>query len=169
MKLNHILKPAKKWYHLSTTLRDNLIQLSPRDNAEGFNRSDDEPNVKRICVSPTIEQCLVAIPYSKWDTFSIYQPIKNVNPKFPTGIFDSEITDERWIVSKTWFKRIGILDLNSITTTKKFKIKPEVASDGNFSASKKLYDWWLKRNINSYIIPIKSSIDIDTKSTTVFA
>lgn len=148
------------WYHLSTTLFEKLELLSPRDNKSGFNRSDYEPNISRICVSPTIEQCLVAIPYSKWEMFGIYKTISPTIAKESVNVFDSKITDEGWILIPTYFERIGCLSLD-------FKLSPEAASEGNVKLSQKLLQWWKRANIHKRIVydsqdlPRIPEIDVD--------
>lgn len=145
----NIYKIPRYWYHLSSTLKHKKELLHPRGNDEGFNRSEDEPNIKRICVSPTIEQCLVAIPYYNREVLSIYRTQKKVMASRPKNVFDYTITDEGWILIDTDFIRIGTLDLGKISKIK--KLHPQVASIGQISVSNRLFKWWKKINISTYI------------------
>lgn len=145
---------ARHWYHLSTTLKQLKVILTPRDNDEGFNRSESEPNDKRICVSPSIEHCLTAIPYSKWDKFTIYKTRDKVVAKCPIDVFDSKITKEGWITTRTVFNRIGFLNFKKCVDSVDgiaFKIKTESASHSDVLLSKETYDWWVKFDVTRFI------------------
>lgn len=133
------------WYHLSSTLSKKKELLRPRDNDEGFNRSDNEPNTKRICVSPTLEQCLTAVPYSKTDKYFIYRTSRKVIAKKSREVFDSEITQEGWLTISTSFIRIGTLNIEDVNK-QQVKVKYATASDGNLELSKELYKWWVRIN-----------------------
>ena len=141
---SELFSKRRHWFHISTTLQKESERLFPRDNDEGFNRSGREPNIKRICVSPTLEQCLTAVPYGKRDTIYIYRTRSKVKAIPPVGVFDSAITMEGWITRPTWFDRVGILNLEKIVDKKqKSIVMPEVASDGSLPLTKVLYRWWI--------------------------
>ena len=150
---NEIYSKKLYWYHLSTLLTRKHYILHPRNNDEGFNRAEDEPDIPLICVSPSIEQCLVALPYDKYDTYYIYRTKDKVIANFPREIFDSSVTQEGWITVSTPFNRIGVLKFKNIITPtgKKRKLKCEVASDGNLTKSKQLYSWWNNLDVHKFI------------------
>lgn len=132
------------WYHVSTTLKRKKELLTPRKNDEGFNRCDTEPDVKRICVAPTLEQCLTAVPYGKYDIISIYRTQKKVVAKKSHGVFDSEITQEGWITSPTVFIKMGSISMLKVKN--KTKLITEAATVGNIQSSQHAYKWWVKFN-----------------------
>jgi hypothetical protein len=146
MTQQKLYSEKRYWYHLSSTLKKKKERLSPRDNDEGFNRTSFEPNTRRICVSPTLEQCLAAIPYGKHDTYTIYRTSKKVRAKPPRDVFDSHLTQEGWFSSPTVFVRVGVLDFEKILTPKgtRQKIISQAASLGFPDMSLKVYKWWLK-------------------------
>jgi hypothetical protein len=137
----------KYWYHISTTLKKDLEILDPRNNIEGFNRPDHEPNVDRICVAPTLEQCLVSVPYSKSGIFHIYKTKHLVKARKAYDVFDAFVTGERWIGNSTEFIKIGILKLKDIPE----HIITEAASEGNATYSKEVLKWWKKINPWLYV------------------
>jgi hypothetical protein len=137
------------WYHLSLTLKNKEYCLVPWDNDKGFNRSDDEPNIERICVSPSIAHCLTAIPYSFSDTYNIYRTKNCVKVKKPFGnVFDSHITKEGWLLNPTNFIKIGTLTLANVDNN---YIIDEAATSGDSKMSKKVLKWWQKINLHRYI------------------
>lgn len=143
--LQELYEKKRYWYHVSTTLKKPLEFLKPRSNDEGFNRSEGEPDIKRICVSPTLSQCLIAIPYRKQNILYIYRTEKQVIAKKSSGVFDSPVTMEGWLTKPTWFVRMGTLDMEKITNSngKLIKVPSEVASHGCLNFSKILYRWWV--------------------------
>lgn len=149
--IQNLYKTPRYWYHVSTTLKNSVELLKPRDNDEGFNRSDSEPNVRRICVSPSLEQCLTAIPYFHRDTLSVYRTEKKVKAKSPVDVFDASVTMEGWIIVPTWFIRIGTLNLNSLDKKLTKGVRSEAATDGCLSSSKSLYRWWIKTDPWQYV------------------
>jgi hypothetical protein len=145
--VNDIYEIKRYWYHVSSTLKKKKELLKPRDNTEGFNRPEHEPNIKRICVSPTLEQCLTAIPYSKRDTVFIYRTNAKVIAKASQEVFDSPITQEGWILKPTWFIKMGVLDFEIIPS----KVITEAATMGMESISKRVLNWWLKLEPWKYV------------------
>lgn len=137
-----LYEKKRYWYHISTTLNKKNELLEPRSNDEGFNRTDGEPDIKRICVSPTLEQCLVAVPYSKWDEISVYKTKEKVIARKSRKVFDSSITQEGWITISTPFVRVGSLNMARLEKTT--KIERERATFGCLDLSKILYKWWVK-------------------------
>ena len=66
--------------------------------------------VKRICVAPTVEQCILAIATKADPNFYIYRTVRSSTQSYlPFGVFDSPLTQERWFRSKRTFKLVGIV------------------------------------------------------------
>ena len=126
--------------------------LTPRDFEGGFNRTPAEPLGKRICVSPTIEQCLTAIPYSLSDVVMIYRTKDKVMATKPEGVFDINVTNEGWLEEPTSFVRVGYLDFNQIEEALKIKnVIPQAASSSEPKYSGRVLKWWRKARINRFV------------------
>lgn len=147
----NLFKNKRYWYHVSTTLKSKKHTLIPWNETRSSNRSADEPGGSRICVAPTIEQCITAIPY--WNhTLRIYRTEKKALPKKARGVFDSSITHEGWLEEPTTFIKIGTLDLN--TLAKKLKqedIISESASSDDLEYCKEVLKWWKNSRIERFI------------------
>ena len=83
------------------------VQLTPRKT--GKNRAIGEPEIKRICVAPTISRCFIAIPYEETETYYIYRTLRKVQGYYPYDVFDSRITREKWLISPISFIKIGVV------------------------------------------------------------
>jgi hypothetical protein len=153
MKKSDVYSQKKYWYHLSCTLSRKTERMKPRENHEGFNRADHEPNYARICVSPSIEQCLVAIPYDAYDIFAVYRTKNKELAERPLDIFDAEITEEGWLTKPTNFELIGKIDLHSIKNKRGYRlpIKEEAATSGDIELSKQVFNWWQRRNVKKLV------------------
>lgn len=54
-------------------------------------------SIKRICVAPTIEQCLVAVVGSTNDYYYVYRTVTKASKTVPAfGVMDAPLTQERW-------------------------------------------------------------------------
>ena len=93
-------------YHLTEERWGKKVKLYPRE--DGFNRSSDEPDISRTCVSPDITRCFLALPYDNC-TYFIYRTIKKTRAYYPTKVIDSAVTREKWLLSPFTFIRIGII------------------------------------------------------------
>lgn len=140
------------WYHVSTTLFGNEETLTPWGTGKGFNRSYNEPLGDRICVAPSIEQCITAIPYTLAAHLIIYRTKDKVLAAPPADVFDMFITEEGWIQNTTTFVKIGELDFDYIEKALKVEnVKPEGASVGKPAYSGKVLKWWKKARIKRFI------------------
>ena len=140
------------WYHISTTLKKKVEHLIPWDEDTGFNRGGDEPVGKRICVAPTIEQCITAIPYSLDTYCSIYRTKQKIKADKPSGVFDANITHEGWLLSPTTFVKIGKLDFANIEKTLNIEnVIQESAAHGKVKISKEVLKWWKRIDIKQFI------------------
>lgn len=95
------------YYHVSTEGgEEDKIVWTPRVPLDS---AWSEPEIPRICVSPTISQCLLAINFKAYDFdhFNIYKT--NAKVYFPIGVTDSEITKEMWLLSSSEFIKCGEL------------------------------------------------------------
>jgi len=142
----------RHWYHVSSTLKKELEMLIPWDNFTGFNRTIDEPEGARICVAPTIEQCLTAIPYPLNAKFTIYQTLNMVLARQPYDVFDASITQEGWIEVPTEFIKIGTLSF--IQIEKGLKISHVIEQAGamdDVCYSDEVLKWWQGINLKRFI------------------
>ena len=100
------------FYHLSDTDLGVKFKLTPRN--AGF-----ETSIKRVCVSPTVRECLLAIGGVRGNadkkTFYIYRieiddedkALDMVNPE--KMVADHILTREAWILKERMFEKVGVL------------------------------------------------------------
>lgn len=129
------------YYHITNkSFWGKKIQLVPR--AFGNNRGWDEPRIPRICVSHSIEQCLVAIPIRNYKRLRIYRTVRRIETRRtgkPQNVLDAHITGERWIFNPCTFKLIGfVADDPFYTLTNHY----HVLGDGRKSSEK-----WQRKTI----------------------
>ncbi len=146
-----LYKKKRYWYHVSTTLRGKEVHLIPWDEKEGFNRGGDEPEGNRICVTPSIEQCLTAIPYTLNARCNIYRTKHQVMAIQPEKVFDAKVTQEGWLQKPTTFIKIGKLRFSDIECGLSQDIMDEAASSGHAPSSGKVLRWWKRANIKRFI------------------
>lgn len=140
------------WYHVSTTLKQKYVTLVPWDENKGFNRGGAEPLGKRICVAPTIEQCITAVPYILETSFNIYRTKSPIIADHPKGVFDSIVTQEGWLHKPTKFVKIGMLKFRDIEKGLGVDhVVEEAASSATPSASGKVLKWWKRAKIKRFI------------------
>jgi len=140
------------WYHVSTTLKKKQVCITPRDEDECMNRDWREPSGKRICVSPTIEQCITAIPYILGATCSIYKTKNRLIAHKPHDVFDSKITQEGWLHRPTFFVKIGTLNFKDIEVGLGVEnVIEQAASLDEPRRSGKVLRWWKRARINRFI------------------
>ena len=147
-----IYDDKRYWYHVSNTLTRKQHKLIPWNNSQGMNRSDDEPDGKRICVAPSVAHCLTAVPYCLSEFYVVYRTKEPIKAHKAHGVFDAEITQEGWIKRPTVFVKIGTLDLDDVEIGEGIShVIKEAASKGKPSYSHKVLRWWLKINPEKYI------------------
>lgn len=148
--LDSIYHYRRYWYHISTTIKDKHTTLIPWDEQTGFNRSADEPIGKRICVSPSVEQCLTAVPYYLGAIFSIYRTKSPVKASCPVGVWDVKITQEGWLTVPTVFVKLGILKFIDVELKLGVDdVIEESASFGELVGSRKVLRWWRNARIKN--------------------
>ena len=142
------------WYHLSSTLVALELTLTPWDNDDPvFNRSYLEPNIKRICVGPSISHCLTALPYSFGTSYYVYRTKNPVKADAPRDVFDASVTKEGWIKKPTEFIKIGILSFEDVEKGEKIdNVIEEAASGYKVSQCRKVLKWWKKVNPRKYVV-----------------
>jgi hypothetical protein len=102
------------YYHITNKLWPKKIKLHPR--VRGKNRSPLEPNIKRICVSDTISGCLASIGpcYNFHDQLYVYRTYRKIIANEPFDIYDSDITNEKWLLKSTSFIYKGCINWKNI-------------------------------------------------------
>jgi len=88
--------------HFHVTEKDwgDKITLYPRQN--GDFRPANEPKTPRICVAPTIAQCLLALGGAiDVPTLNVYYTHSKTHPT--RRVHDAYITEERWILKPAIF------------------------------------------------------------------
>jgi hypothetical protein len=143
-------KILRYWYHVSTTLSRKEIKLFPR--LDGDNRDDAEPRIARICVAPSIEQCLTAVPYTLNDSFNIYRTKEMCMADMPYDVFDAHITQEGWIKVPTVFVKVGRLHFSDIEKALDIaQVVDTAACLADVNVSRKALRWWKKIDINQFV------------------
>lgn len=140
------------WYHVSTTLEKKHERLIPWGERRGFNRTADEPAGNRICVAPTVEQCITAIPYTLCSILTIYRTKKQLKARKAHGIFDSRITKEGWIEKPASFVKVGIIKFEDVEEALGVEhVIEQSASSGEPRLSGKVLKWWKRAKIRRFI------------------
>ena len=140
------------WYHVSTTLKQKYVTLVPWDEDKGFNRGGSEPLGKRICVAPTIEQCITAVPYVLETSFNIYRTKSPIIADHSKGVFDSKVTNEGWLHKPAKFVKIGRLKFADIERGLNVDSVIETsAGSGLPQEAGKVLKWWKRARIKRFI------------------
>lgn len=103
------VKTPKYYYHLTDEKWPKNKLLKPRSDGE---KRDTfyEPDFSRICVSSSIEGCLVSIYLHDMERFRIYRTKDKTTALKPFDVWDADITDEYWLDQPTKFILIGELE-----------------------------------------------------------
>lgn len=104
----------KYYYHITTKSWTKNILLKPRKY--GPNRAEEEPNISRTCVAPTIEGCLIALGscLPLCSDIYVYRTVRKVNAIKPTDVIDSKITGEMWLLRPINFKLLAKIKKKSL-------------------------------------------------------
>jgi len=101
------------YYHITQKNWPYKKKLKPK--SYGSNRSDEEPDDRRICVSSTIEGCLLALGSClDWRATFIYRTSSKVVAKKPYNVEDAKITGEMWLVRPSSFELYGEINLENL-------------------------------------------------------
>lgn len=95
------------YYHISECDHGSKFEMHPRIPYSSFT---GEPDIKRICVSPTVFQCICAVPNRFRENNKLYIYRTKAEAYFPFDVWDREITEEIWILNSTIFKKCFIID-----------------------------------------------------------
>jgi len=98
------------FYHITQKKWPQKITLYPK--IQGQHRSILEPKISRICVSSTIEGCLIALGSCLWQNKSIfvYRTSVKVKAYNAVDVCDSKITKEKWLKTPIKFVKIGTVN-----------------------------------------------------------
>lgn len=146
-----IYAEKRHWFHISNKLKkfDDPFLFKPWGSNRSINRDGVEPKGKRIPVAPSIEQCLTALPLRRmW--YHIYRTKHKVIAKEPHKVFDSEITQEGWLLKPTTFKYIGSIDIG--VTPFSTRILQAACHGDSITFSKKALKKWQTIHIKSWIV-----------------
>lgn len=146
-----LFEAPRYWYHISTTLTNKREYLTPWDNSKGFNRGENEPDVKRTCVAPSVAHCLAAVPYPLGAKFYIYRTARKVLAAPAEKVFDAAVTCEGWIQKPCMFVRMGTLSLPQVAKGEGVSIIDEAASGADPRQTGKVLAWWKRHKVGSYI------------------
>lgn len=156
MKLtkHNVYGSPRYWYHISTNLKKKVIDLIPLNSyhKDIVNRPLSEPSDARICVAPSVEHCITALPYCYGDIYNIYRTQNEVIANPPRNVHDSDVTLEGWIQEPTTFVKIGVFHLKDVDPHVR-EIITESASGDNIAYCKKVLNWWKRHDIQKYIKP----------------
>lgn len=99
---------ARYWYFITQKDMGDKMSLYPRCP---INKCDEEPELRRICVAPTAAHCMTAITLYAGDIF-IYRTRRKVKAIKTWDVYDSDVTQEHWLTSKTRFTRVSIVNIS---------------------------------------------------------
>ncbi len=98
-----------RYFHVTTANFGSSKLLVPR--MKGDHRPNSEPKLSRICVSPTIWQCFLALGECLDDgEFSIQVYCADESPTPSYGVEDADITDEHWYTTPTRFHLFRVIE-----------------------------------------------------------
>lgn len=98
---------SRYWYFITQEDMGQTMSLNPRCP---INKCDDEPLAKRICVAPTAANCMNAIDLNLGNLY-VYRTRRKVKARVPYNVYDSDITKEHWLMSRTRFTLVEVLSL----------------------------------------------------------
>jgi hypothetical protein len=151
-KKKSVYEQERYWYHASTSLSKKREHLLPWNEVEGSNRGGDEPAGNRICVSPSIEQCITAIPYYYGSVFTIYRTADKIRASKPFRVYDAHITMEGWIEIPMDFVKVGKLKFADIEKSMEIEnVIDPCASEDNLDYTKKVLRWWKHANLQRFV------------------
>jgi hypothetical protein len=101
------------YYHITQKKWAYKKLLKPK--SYGSNRGDDEPVDRRICVSPTIEGCLLALGCClSYAPAFVYRTSNKVIANKPYDVQDAKITGEMWLIRPASFERYGEIIMENL-------------------------------------------------------
>lgn len=118
-------KDKQYWYFITDVDMGKTMSLIPR---KPHGMSEDEPSTKRICVAPTAAHCMSALDIgyrTNNGNVYVYRTRRQVKARVPYNVYDSHITQEHWLHTKTRFTLVDILDVNGERSWSRLKWKEE--------------------------------------------
>lgn len=110
---------ARYWYFITEKDMGGTMSLTPR---KPWGMSDGEPATMRICVAPTAAHCMSAIDIGSngrsggTGHIYVYRTRRMVKATKPYNVYDSHITREHWLLTKTRFTLVDKLDVSKETS-----------------------------------------------------
>ncbi len=105
------IREKKYLYHVTEKEWPKEITLSPK---HVLLADEDEPKIKRICVSEELSGCFSSINF--YDSHSnVYRTKRPVTHYQPFGVSDAKITKEKWLLRKTAFVKVLNVNRNTMT------------------------------------------------------
>lgn len=126
------------FYHISMHNHGDYFQFEPRVPETAI--ISKEGNIPRVCVCPTLYQCLKAISSSKilysFDIITVakkledyiiqpfvYKVIGDLEPYLPPNVSDFRENEEHWFITPVMMKRVGCIDLVQLSKGKVSMVK----------------------------------------------
>lgn len=100
---------SRYWYFITQNDMGTSMSLNPRCP---INKCDEEPNIARICVAKSAANCMTAINLVTGKVY-VYRTRRKVKARVPYDVYDSHITTEHWLMSRTRFTLVDTLDITS--------------------------------------------------------
>lgn len=101
------IRGKARMYHLSLINHGPVLTVG---RATPSDPSSKEPATPRLCVSPTIAQCLGARMFWPYTDVWVYRTEKPVRGVTPVDVWDACITHERWLLPGQSLQRVSKLD-----------------------------------------------------------
>lgn len=101
------------YYHITTdACLGNSITFEPQIPIESC---FSELKIPRICFSPTVSQCFIAINHKIKDVETFYVYSSDIEVYDPIGVEDVEVTGEVWSLRTEHLHKVNIISKNSFS------------------------------------------------------
>lgn len=110
-------KFPRYYYHVSPYMigfyrKQNNVVFRPLTSEESICRPEEEPQINRTCVTPSIAHCFTAVSSrtlhgSKW---YLYRTKRKIRAFYPYKVQDARITQEKWLLNPVHFCLFGIFE-----------------------------------------------------------
>ncbi len=98
-------KTAQYFYHVTPRSLGKSYTFKPKDIMGCDYR---EPDIKRVCVAPTISGCFAAI-HTGYGNYNVYRTKRKVKAYITYNVADVGVTREKWLLSPTEFIKVGTI------------------------------------------------------------
>ena len=96
-----------RWlYHVTDDYHGSVMEVIRRHPEY---MAEEEPEVPRLCVSPTVAGCFAAGFFRDVDCH-VYRTCKKRKGISPRGVWDSFITEERWLIPPDYLEHVGVVE-----------------------------------------------------------